>query len=133
MLSFKDVSDIDAIKKFLSENNIRERFSQNGLFFGGFEDGEIFGITQILLEDGKVYVQYVFIDEKRRGQGFGNAMVRSLLNKLELNGFNTVYSRADNQYLEKIGFVKEDGEYICDLKHLFSEGCSCCSAGGAFE
>ncbi|MGM0395575.1 MAG: GNAT family N-acetyltransferase [Bacillota bacterium] len=129
MLSFKDVSDIDMIKKFLNKNDIWSEFISNGLFFGGFDDGSLFGVTQILLEDGKVYVQYVFLDKDYRGQGLGNAMIRSLLNKLEINGFHMVYSRVDNSYLEKIGFTKFKNEYQCDLKELFSGGCTCCSTG----
>lgn len=126
MLSFKDVSDIDMIKKFLHKNDIWDRFSSKGLYFGAFNDGVLFGTTQIVLEDGKAYVQYIYLDEEYRGQGLGNAMVRSLLNKLELNGFHMVYSKIENDYLEKIGFSMDQGEYYCDLKKMFSGGCSCC-------
>ena len=79
MLSFKDISDIDMIKKFLEKNSIKESFSPKGLFFGAFDDGNLFGTTQIVLEDGKAYIQYVFIDKEYRGQGLGNAMVLSLI------------------------------------------------------
>jgi ribosomal protein S18 acetylase RimI-like enzyme len=129
MLSFKDVSDIDMIKNFLNKNSIWEKFSPKGLFFGAFDDGKLFGTTQIVLEDGKAYIQFVFIDKEYRGQNLGNTMVRSLLNKLELNGFNMVYSKVENEYLEKIGFSIDQGEYFCDLKELFSGGCSCCMGG----
>ncbi|MCR3955752.1 MAG: GNAT family N-acetyltransferase [Gudongella sp.] len=126
MLSFKDVSDIDMIKRFLNKNSIWERFSPKGLFFGAFDDGKLFGTTQIVLEDGKAYIQFVFIDKEYRGQGLGNAMVRSLFNKLEMNGFNMVYSKIEDEYLEKIGFSMDQGEYYCNLEDLFSGGCSCC-------
>lgn len=126
MLSFKDVSDIDMIKRFLDKNDIRDSFSPKGLYFGAFDDGSLFGATQVVLEDGKAYIQFVFIDQEYRGQGLGNAMVRSLLNKLEMNGFKMVYSKMDNEYLERIGFMIDQGEYYCDLEKLFSGGCSCC-------
>lgn len=127
MLSFKDVSDIDMIREFLQKNGIGDNFSQKGLFFGGFDDGKLFGTSQIVLEDGKAYIQYVFIDQEYRGQGLGNAMVRSLMNKLEMNGFGMVYCKVENEYLEKVGFTMDQGEYYCNLEDLFSGGCSCCS------
>jgi ribosomal protein S18 acetylase RimI-like enzyme len=120
MLNFKDVADIDTIKSFLTKNRIKESFSPKGLYFGAFDDGKLFGTTQIVLEDGKAYIQFIFIDEDYRGQGLGNAMVRSLLNKLELNGFKMVYSKVE------IGFSLDQGEYYCNLEDLFSGGCSCC-------
>jgi ribosomal protein S18 acetylase RimI-like enzyme len=126
MLSFKDVADIDTIKSFLTKNRIKESFSPKGLYFGAFDDGKLFGTTQIVLEDGKAYIQFIFIDEDYRGQGLGNAMVRSLLNKLELNGFKMVYSKVENEYLKKIGFSLDQGEYYCNLEEMFSGGCSCC-------
>lgn len=125
MLSFKDISDIDMIKTFLVNHNIGDRFSPKGLFFGAFDNEILFGVIQILLEDGKVYIHYIFLDEKYRGESLGNAMVKSLFNKLDVNGFETVYSRVENSYLEKVGFTKVNGEYQCDLVKMFSCSCNC--------
>lgn len=126
MLVFKDVFDEEMIKGFLESNKVMKEFDPEGLYYGAFEKEMLIGIAQILLEGDKVYLHYLYLEEKYRGQGIGITLVKALFNKLELMGYKTVYSKAKDEYLDKIGFTEINHEYQCDINSIFSFGSSCC-------
>lgn len=126
MLVFKDVSNLDIINEYIEKNKLEELYFQDGLFFGGFEDDRLFGLCQVNFDEKGIAMGMIHVIEDYRGQGFGNAMVRSLFNKLDLNGIRFVYSPSANKYLDKLGFKFHGNVYGCDLKEMFNGGCSCC-------
>lgn len=126
MMVFKDIIDMESIDIYIKDNNLGELFFRDGLFFGGFQDDLLFGLCQVNFTENGISMGMIHITKEFRGQGLGNAMVRSLFNKLDLNGIKFVYSQSAHPYLEKLGFKFYDRIYGCNLEELFNKGCSCC-------
>lgn len=126
MLVFKDVSDMIVINKYIADNKLEELYFEDGLFFGALEDDHLFGLCQVNFDEKGIAMGMIYISESHRGNGYGNAMVRSLFNKLEINGINFIYSPSTNPYLDKLGFRFHGEDYGCNLNELFSGSCSCC-------
>lgn len=126
MLVFKDVSNENELLEFLDQNNIVDIVHENGLFFGGYEDEKLFGIAEAYYDEGKLFLGVIKVSPLFENQRMEEAIMRSLLNKLELNGNHYIYSW-ENEALHKSVNFEEDGKfYRCDLKALFNKGCSCC-------
>lgn len=126
MLVFKDIKNEEQLLNYLTENGLEDKESRDGIFFGGFEDEKLFGIAEAYLDNEKVYLGMTHVIEAYLGQGMEEAIIRSLLNKLELKHIKFVYSFEQSALLDKIGFIERDEGYGIDLVKLFNSSCSCC-------
>ena len=90
------------------------------------EDGLVLGVCKVNRVKEKVYLQYLIIKEASRGDKLGDGLLRTVLNKLDLQGLEKIYYDFPDSYLVKKGF-KENGQGLLelDISKFFNVGCTC--------
>lgn len=126
MLIFKDITIEEQLLSYIDENGLQNKINEQGMFFGAFDDAQLFGVCEVFIPDKKAYLGVVHVKDEYSGQGMDDALVRSLFNKLELRGLKYIYSYSKGPLLDSLGFEESEEGYRCDLEELFRKGCSCC-------
>ena len=122
----------DVVKSFIPD------YEHNDIIFILEENKTIIGISKIkpLKEVG--LLQQLFIQDEKRGQGYGDGLLRAILNYCLRNNIREVYHLSIDEYLLGKGFRTIDTgdtheeivKYItgslpikCDLNEFFSQSC----------
>ncbi len=131
MLVFRNYREKD--KNILDEyfKNLNIEFDVGGgHVFLAFSDDDLIGASKVSQRDGKWYYDFIYIDEKERGQGLGKGLFRSMLNKINVQGVSKIYLNNNSNFLIKQGFYyNKTNELELDIDKFFSTS-SCGSCGG---
>ena len=93
------------------------------------EDDIVLGVCKYEIKNGDSWLKYLIIKEDNRRQFLGDGLLRTVLNKLDLQGIKMMFYDNVDSYLIKKGFI-ENGEGILELNisEFFSVGCKCSGA-----
>lgn len=141
MISVKKINKKDElvkVNKLLVKNGFQRENEINQIIYVMEENEEIIGVTKISVINNIGLLNYLIIDEDRRGENLGDALLRSVLNYCDLNSIKKVYYPYENLYLEKKGFklvdkseielvkiknIKIDKVMFCNTEEFFKDGC----------
>lgn len=136
-----NIEENKTITNLLIKNNIRLNVSKNNTYFVIVDNGTIVGGCSLTINTDYAIIDFLIIDEKRRGEKLGDGLLRGVLNYCLRMSINKAYFIGRNQYLIKKGFYEVDKnirETIlgttmnsdivleCDIEGFFNKGCSSC-------
>ena len=130
--------ELEKINKMLNSENLSFEDQQNQILYG-IEDNEgIFGISQITIIEDMGVLDYIIIDKSKRGENFGDSLLRAIFNYCNTLNIREIYYFGKNDYLEKKGLEnlktqkfnkeikflnQEKNMLFCNLKDFFNKGC----------
>lgn len=119
-------NEYNSIINILNKNGIKDVLNPKDHIYILEENGVIIGVTKVVFKStSSAFLEYLVIDKLKRGEGFGDGLLRSVLNYCMSKGVSTVYYYHYNSYLMYKGFEKVDNNILkCDLNKFFSRGCS---------
>ena len=90
------------------------------------EDNSVIGICKFEIKDSDSWLKYLIIREDSREDGLGDGLLRTVLNKLDLQGIKKMFYDNMDLYLIKKGFiVNPEGVLELNIREFFTGGCSC--------
>lgn len=117
--------DLEDINYILKEENI-EDLNLEGIIYVAIDNNNLIGVGKVQLEDNKYFLNYLIIKKEERKKGFGDALLRAILYKLENNHIVKLYFKGNNEYLLKKAFKSErKGILSIDIKSFFNKACNC--------
>lgn len=126
MLIFKEVSDENLIKEFIKEFDIPFKRSEGAIIYGGFDGDVLFGLCKINISNDHGILDYLIISNSFTGDNLGDALLRTILNKLDNMGIKEVIYLFLDDYLIKKGFVKREKDLYIALPDFFNKTCTNC-------
>lgn len=118
-------TEIQQIEDILLEEKIND-LELNKNIIVVVEDNIVLGLCKFEIENENSWLKYLIIKKSNRGQYLGDGLLRTVLNKLDLQGIEKMFYNDMDLYLIKKGF-KENKEGILELNisEFFSIGCKC--------
>ncbi|MCK9442948.1 MAG: GNAT family N-acetyltransferase [Tissierellaceae bacterium] len=115
--------DKDDIVKLLGQEGILD-FNFGGTIYVAVEDEGLVGVGKGEKIKGKWYISNLVILKEKRGRGLGDALLRSVLNRINNQGAKWIYSKVNEKYLINKGFeLNEIGELQLDMDEFFDQPC----------
>src|SRR5690554_2112180 len=112
-------SDIEMVQEFLGENKIYESGIEKKFPFMFLikRGGEILGFGVLKFIKGDTIINNIFIESNNRKKGYGEGLLRTILNYIYINGTKYAYYIKNNEtiynYLKKRGFKKLTDNKLC--------------------
>lgn len=117
--------DFKEVRYILDQEKI-EDLNLEGIINVVLDNEKLIGVGKVKLEDDKYFLKYLIIKEEERNKGFGDALIRAILYKLENRNVNKLYFNGNDDYLFKKGFKREIKETLSiDIKTFFNDPCNC--------
>ena len=128
---------IEMLKEYKTVNNT----SDDSIYYILEDNGKIVGGCNININSNYAIINFLIIDDNRRGENLGDGLLRAVLNYCLRNGIKQIFYIGDSQYLIKKGFykVRKTDEYLvsatamdtdiilaCNIEVFFKKGCSSC-------
>lgn len=104
--------DLDYMEKFRSIYNVTEDFIRESPTYVMEEDGVIIGFYGILIENDKTSLEYLYVEAKYIGKGYGKVLWKHMVEtckKLDIKEFEIVTSPQAKDFYTKMG-AKSCGE-----------------------
>lgn len=118
-----DLKDINFI---LEKENIKNS-NFDGIIYVVLDNNNLIGVAKVELEDNKHFLKFMVIKKEERSKGFGDALLRAILFKLDNSNINKLHFKGQDEYLSKKGFKKETEESLfIDIKDFFANSCNNC-------
>ena len=90
------------------------------------EDNIVLGVCKFEVKDSNSWLKYLVIKEDSRGEALGDGLLRTVLNKLDLEGIKKIFYDGIDLYLMKKGFMKKSEDVLeLNISEFFTGGCSC--------
>lgn len=125
------LDEVDKIRILLYKEGIKD-FALDGIVYIVKDNEDLVGVGKAKLINNKWELNYLVISEDKRNQKLGDALLRALLNNLYNQGIDVIYSKLNNSYLLKKGFIiNTNNELELNIPDFFSKGCNSC--GGCNE
>ncbi|MFA5576057.1 MAG: GNAT family N-acetyltransferase [Tissierellaceae bacterium] len=125
MLIFRKYKDNDrrGLEQLLADEGMAD-FNFDGLIYLAIEDGALVGLAKGDKFKNRWFLEYLLIAKDKRGRGLGDALLRSILNRMNNLGARWVYSTRSEDYLLYKGFtLNEFGELELDVDEFFDKPC----------
>lgn len=120
------LNEVEEIKEILKNEGIRDLIFE-GIIYVVIDNDSLVGVGKAIETNNKWMLKYLVIRKERRNQGFGDALLRAILNKLRNQGISVIFCRLNNPYLIKKGFiVNDEKELELNIENFFSIGCNGC-------
>ena len=137
------VNEIEALREFYKECS-SFRINNGSEFIVAFKNNQPLGFAKIALKRNIAEIIMIYVNPKERGQGLGDAILRTTLNCIEKYGYLWVLT-SDNPHLNHF-FIKEgfilledvidfedfkcsiekynpSDTYCCKIPEFFQKGC----------
>ena len=121
---FKE-SEVQQIEDILLKEKINDlELNKNTIVV--VEDRIVLGVCRYVVENDNSWLKYLIVKENNRGELLGDGLLRTVLNKLDLQGVKRIYYSNIDTYLIKKGFKENDkGLLELNISEFFSVGCKC--------
>ncbi len=128
------------VLQMLKESNSDNSIDNGSIYYVVEDNSEIVGGCKFNVIDEYAIINFLVINENRRGENLGDGLLRAVLNYCSSQGVKNVFFMGDNHYFIKKGFlkVKEADEDLfskieiytnsilrCDIEEFFKKGCCC--------
>ncbi len=128
------------VLQMLKECNSDNSIDNGSIYYVVEDNSEIVGGCNFNIIDEYAIINFLVINENRRGENLGDGLLRSVLNYSSIQGVKSAFFMGDNHYFIKKGFlkVKEADEDLfskteintnsilrCDIEEFFKKGCCC--------
>ncbi|MTI70227.1 MAG: GNAT family N-acetyltransferase [Firmicutes bacterium] len=135
----KDIQKLETFVKNSKSKLTIDDILSNDLIYIMLIGEKIIGVTGAMMYDDKSLLNLIIIIKEERNGKLGDALLRSILNKLEKEGIKKVYSKVISKFLIKEGFkkikpttkllnelsIKENTDILeCNLETFFSKCCN---------
>ena len=118
-------TEIQPIKDILIKEGISD-LELNENIVVVVEDNILLGICKVEIEGTNSWLKYLIIEESSRGKFLGDGLLRTVLNKLDLQGIRKIFYDKSDLYLIQKGFSKnEEGRLELNIPEFFTVGCKC--------
>lgn len=115
--------DKDDILKLLKQEGILD-FNFGGTIYVAIEDEGLVGVAKGEKIEGKWYIEDLVILREKRGRGLGDALLRSLLNRINNQGAKWIYSKEKEGFLIDMGFeLNNIDELQLNIDDFFNKPC----------
>ncbi|SCG83346.1 hypothetical protein DW1_1776 [Proteiniborus sp. DW1] len=136
-----NLEEIEFVANILNKNNMEINISKSSICFIIEDNSAIVGGCSLITNYDYAIIDFLIIDEKRRGEKLGDGLLRGVLNYCLRRNISKAYFIGHNQYLIKKGFCEVDKnirEIIlgttmnsdtvleCDVEEFFNKDCSSC-------
>lgn len=127
--------DFDKVKSILDTEEIEIILKTNQIIYVLEENNDIIGACQAAVHDKYAVLDYLIIKNDYRNKGYGDGLLRSILNYLLNNEVQKVYYPYINNYLIKIGFkiINNKNEIKHEIKNEFKDEFLECNLGAFFS
>ncbi|WIV10963.1 GNAT family N-acetyltransferase [Proteiniborus sp. MB09-C3] len=130
-----------AIAEMSRGYKIDNNMSDNSVSYVLEDNGKIVGGCNISINNDYAILNFLMINENKRGDNLGDGLLRAVLNYCLINGIKKAFFIGDNQYFIKKGFSKAkkideklaltaalDTDIIlaCNIEEFFKKGCCSC-------
>lgn len=124
--------EIQQIKDILKKEKINDLKINSDLILIVVEDNIVLGLCSVGINNSEYWLKHLIIKEDSRGQELGDGLLRTMLNKLDLQGVKKIYYKNIDSYLVKKGFIKNNKGFLeLNILEFFTDGCTC--SGNAYE
>ena len=90
------------------------------------EDNIVLGLCKVEIRNLNSKLKYLIIKENSRGQRLGDGLLRTIINKLDLQGIEKMFYDKIDLYLLRKGFMEnKDGILELNISEFFKVGCKC--------
>lgn len=121
---YKDC-DLENIRYTLKQEDIKD-LNLEGIVYVVLDDKNLIGVGKVQLEDCKCFLRYLVIKKEERKKGYGDALLRAILYKLENNNIKKLYFKGNSEYLLKKDFKnKTKGILSINISEFFTNSCNC--------
>lgn len=133
-----NVEENGIISEMLIKNKVANDISHSSINYIIEDNCKIVGGCNFDISSGYSIINFLIIDEDRRGEKLGDGLLRSILNYCLINGITKAFFIGENQYFLSKGFsyaskalipdILKDSVTIleCDIEEFFKKGCSSC-------
>ena len=124
--------EIQQIKDILNKEKINDLKINSDLILIVSEDNAVLGLCSVEIKNSEYWLKHLIIKEDSRGQELGDGLLRTMLNKLDLQGIKSLYYKDIDSYLVEKGFIKNEKGFLeLNISDFFTNGCTC--SGNAYE
>ena len=123
-------NDIEIVQDFLEVNHIYESGIENKFPFMFLikKEGKILGLSFLEFFKGDTLISNIFVEPQNRKKGYGEGLLRTMLNYIYINGTKYAYYLENNKaiyyYLKKLGFKKNlENKLYINIEEFFSLPC----------
>lgn len=123
-------TDIEDVQDFLTTNGIYERGIEKYFPFMFIikKEEKILGLGVLDFIKGNININNIFIEPNNRKKGFGEGLLRTMLNFVYINETKYAYYLGENEfiyrYFNKIGFKKYKGDKLyINIEEFFAQPC----------
>lgn len=122
-------NDYNIVGEFLIKANLDFEVD-TGITYLALDNDRIIGIAKATEQEDRWYLDFIYIVEEERKNGFGDGLLRAILNKLRNNNINSIFYNSNSNYLINKGFCyNNDNKLELNIEKFFSTS-SCGSCGG---
>lgn len=125
------IDECNEIRNILIREGIKD-LELEDVIYVVLDNDDLIGVAKAKSIDNRYMLEYLVIREDKRNQNLGESLLRAILSKLLNQGVNIVYSKLNNNYLLKKGFIiNNDNLLELNISNFFDRGCNNC--GGCNE
>lgn len=125
------IDEYNEIRNILIREGIKD-LELEDIIYVVLDNDDLVGVAKAKSIDTRYMLEYLVIREDKRNQNLGDALLRAILSKLLNQGVNIVYSKLNDSYLLKKGFIiNNDNLLELNISDFFDRGCNDC--GGCNE
>ncbi len=125
------IDEYNEIRNILIREGIKD-LELEDIIYVVLDNDDLVGVAKAKSIDTRYMLEYLVIREDKRNQNLGDALLRAILSKLLNQGVNIVYSKLNDSYLLKKGFIiNNDNLLELNISDFFDRGCNNC--GGCNE
>lgn len=125
------IDEYNEIRNILIREGIKD-LELEDIIYVVLDNDDLVGVAKAKSIDTRYMLEYLVIREDKRNQNLGDALLRAILSKLLNQGVNIVYSKLNDSYLLKKGFIiNNDNLLKLNISDFFDRGCNNC--GGCNE
>ena len=125
------IDEYNEIRNILIREGIKD-LELEDIIYVVLDNDDLVGVAKAKSIDTRYMLEYLVIREDKRNENLGDALLRAILSKLLNQGVNIVYSKLNDSYLLKKGFIiNNDNLLELNISDFFDRGCNNC--GGCNE